>query len=661
MEDESDPLKPLPLVDSSSYSRALLDAITACLTLKAKARPQSVTQLQKLLAGETSIGTVITEQNNNKDLEQDETRKIDKNSDNNTNSQVEQSVTSQSSSSNKSKKPILLALSLSVICGIAYFGFTQYQQIQAKEKQTYITKQNDNKAWQQAETSNTVTSYQLYLDNWNSGQYSTEAKQRADELAAQQQLTKLNAEQRAKAERTQIISKVQQHLKELGYKTPTHGNLDIRTQKAIEAFEKKQDMLVTGDVDNILVNKLGSIIEQKRKIAIKRKDENDWAKAKSLNTLNAYKKYAVEQPKGIYLAQANNYIDDLSWALARKINSIKAYQNYINSNTTGNYKAKAEGKIASIELENTKVALTINVTPSNASIRILNAKEKYSQGVRLFPKTYEVVISQFGHDTKNVSIDLSKSNHTFNYELVSNMSAAINDIINTFVDIPAGSFELGCENNKLCRSAEKPKSSISISSFEMMSTEITFAMWDMCVATQGCSHKPSDEGWGRDNRPVINVSYNDITQQFIPWLNNVTNGQYRLPSEAEWEYAARAGSTSQYPWGEKSSCSQAHYGATSLICTAEKSTKPVKSYQPNAFGLYDMQGNVWEWVQDCWNPNHKSASKDGKARMTGDCKAAIHRGGSWTSLPKELRSAHRDWFTRTKKGKNDGFRLVQSK
>lgn len=228
----------------------------------------------------------------------------------------------------------------------------------------------------------------------------------------------------------------------------------------------------------------------------------------------------------------------------------------------------------------------------------------------------------------------------------------------SLVNIPAGRFRMGGTEY----GNEKPIRTVNIKAFRMMAHEVTFAQWDACVADGGCKHKPDDAGWGRGNRPVMRVSWNDITQQFIPWLNQATGQRFRLPSEAEWEYAARAGSTTEYSWGDSISCSRARYGRRANgECSNSGGTVPVKSFAPNAFGLYDMHGNVWEWVQDCWNGDYQGAPTDGSASTRGDCSNRVLRGGSWSFEPNYLRSAVRFGYPASDPNDNVGFRLVQDR
>ena len=231
------------------------------------------------------------------------------------------------------------------------------------------------------------------------------------------------------------------------------------------------------------------------------------------------------------------------------------------------------------------------------------------------------------------------------------------------VVVPAGTFRMGCVSGRDCQDDELPVHQVTIARpFAVGMYEVTFAEWGACVASGGCNgYQPGDMGWGRGRRPVIKVSWEDAVA-YIRWLSEQTGQQYRLLSEAEWEYVARAGTTTRYWWGNKIGRNRANcFG-----CGSQWSgfwsvrTAPVGSFKANAFGLHDMHGNVWEWAQDCWNGSYSGAPRDGRAWEGGKCSRRILRGGSWESRPGSLRSANRTWDTADDRDIIYGFRIARS-
>ena len=167
-----------------------------------------------------------------------------------------------------------------------------------------------------------------------------------------------------------------------------------------------------------------------------------------------------------------------------------------------------------------------------------------------------------------------------------------------------------------------------------------------------------DQGWGRGRRPVINVNWHEA-KAYAAWLSKQTGKRYRLPSESEWEYAARAGTETVYSWGNEIGVNRANSFKSGSKWSG-KQTSPVGSFAPNGFGLYDMHGNVWEWVEDCWHDNYEGAPSDGSVWTSGgDSSRAVVRGGSWNSYPRDLRSAYRGGAAPSYRADNNGFRLVQ--
>jgi formylglycine-generating enzyme required for sulfatase activity len=202
--------------------------------------------------------------------------------------------------------------------------------------------------------------------------------------------------------------------------------------------------------------------------------------------------------------------------------------------------------------------------------------------------------------------------------------------------------------------------------FAIGRTEITFDEWSQCVGDGGCTSQPADEGWGRGRRPIINVSFNDITQQYLAWLSRKTGFTYRLPTEAEWEFAARGGAAAPagqaYSFGNDGAL-LCQYGNSSdgagkggTCSDGFATTAPAGSLKPNALGLFDMHGNVWEWMGDCWQPQYSAKA----AKPAGTCTTRVLRGGSWASNAAALRSAARGWESQDKSKNSIGFRVARA-
>jgi formylglycine-generating enzyme required for sulfatase activity len=215
--------------------------------------------------------------------------------------------------------------------------------------------------------------------------------------------------------------------------------------------------------------------------------------------------------------------------------------------------------------------------------------------------------------------------------------------------------------------------------------EITFDDWRRCVEGGGCKGEPADDGWGRERRPVIHVSYNEISEQYLPWLSKLTGFAYRLPTEAEWELASQGGNTSSRGGISETGSSvpvACSYGNSSDVAAKTRETiwagvgcndgflysAPVGSLNPNSLGIFDMHGNVWEWVSDCWRATYDTE----ETGNDGNCKYHVLRGGSWASefrfLPDGVwvgdavayRAAVRGWETSVKARNSIGFRVARS-
>ena len=243
------------------------------------------------------------------------------------------------------------------------------------------------------------------------------------------------------------------------------------------------------------------------------------------------------------------------------------------------------------------------------------------------------------------------------------------------VVLPGGIFNQG--SNVL--DSEQPVRRVTITSFAMGRSEVTVAQYLACVAAGGCAEPEWRERGGRyhheagsddhyrrlgpaltaPNNPIVGVSHADA-MRYAKWLSAHTNSTYRLPSESEWEYAARAGTNTAYFWGDVVGQGNANCDGCGSRWD-NKQTAPVAQFKPNAFGLYDMHGNVWEWTQDVWHPNYRGAPTDGSSWMTaGDQSRRVLRGGSWFNVSQDLRSADRNADAPVDRSGYAGFRVART-
>jgi formylglycine-generating enzyme required for sulfatase activity len=247
------------------------------------------------------------------------------------------------------------------------------------------------------------------------------------------------------------------------------------------------------------------------------------------------------------------------------------------------------------------------------------------------------------------------------------------------VVIPAGRFTMGSpetEEGRWSDGREGPQRPVTIGRPLLVGKyEVTFAEWDACADEGACKRDKTTAKaeWGRGRQPVMNVSWQEIDEQYLPWLNRKSGlsnkpkaEQYRLLSESEWEYAARAGTTGPFSFEGVISPSKVNYdsnytygGSAKDSAGYRRRTVEVGSLAANRWGLHEMHGNVWEWVQDCWNDNYNGALADGSARLSGDCSLRVLRGGSWLNVPRIVRSANRVRDSTTYRNFSVGFRVAR--
>ena len=420
---------------------------------------------------------------------------------------------------------------------------------------------DDQQAWEYAKNNHSTESYTAYIQKLPEGGYIDDANKALAALLAREEILTASNENL----RQQQIMNAQRQLRKHGFDVALSSELDSRTKSAIEAFEKNENLAITGDVDERLLSKLLSSYQDK--------DNSLWDSKQQEHSVLGYQQYLSTFPEGIHSHQAMKVIKQLT-AEKMRLNKQKR------------------------QLE-----------------------EKKRQAI---------------------------------------IARAITDLRNNLKTLPSGKFSMGCNQNDHCKPREMPRHTVFITAYKIMKTEVTFALWDACVLGGGCSTQAKDEGWGRGNRPVIGVNYVDIVEQFIPWIKAMTGEEFSLPSEAQWEYAARAGSVDKFVWGSDIDCLKARFSQFSGGCGNERKTALVNVYAPNQFGLYDMYGNVWEWTQDCWHHNYAGAPDNGSAWNEEHCDTGVIRGGSWVNQADFLRATVRGRYKRSVRSNANGFRLVMS-
>jgi len=320
--------------------------------------------------------------------------------------------------------------------------------------------------------------------------------------------------------------------------------------------------------------------------------------------------------------------------------------NFISAQTLSNIDFFAEGK---------KVVITYDLSdcePGEFYDVTLNFVEQSTLKVTV-PKTISGDIKKLTCGSKRIVWDIGADVSTISgrfypeLEVMKAKKSTIykrNSVEIEFVDIPAGTFTMGSPSNEADRESDEQQHQVTLSAFKMSKNEITFAQYDAFCDFTGRS-KPGDEGWGRGNRPVINVSWEDA-KAFADWMG------CRLPTEAEWEYACRAGTTTPFNTGNKLTLNNANYDSEL------EETQPVGSYPSNGWGLNDMHGNVWEWCSDWYESNYSSSSQTNPIGPSLGV-SRVFRGGGWDGHERFCRSSDRNDYDFPWNSLVDlGFRLV---
>jgi formylglycine-generating enzyme required for sulfatase activity/serine/threonine protein kinase len=412
-----------------------------------------------------------------------------------------------------------------------------------------------------------------------------------------------------------------------------------------------------------------SIHEDQALVHLERLDHQAWGKAEFEGTRAAIESYLEQFPGGLHEADAKIALEEIrlaeqardrelqdlerqdheAWEAARTARTVAAIDQYLEAWPAGLHGDEAR------ELKR-QIQAAANDQRAFDAARKLNTIDAYQSYVDAFPKGNSVAQALEAIDGLTL-----RPGKTFR---------DCSDCP-TMVVVPAGSFWQGSdETDSDALKMETPRRMVTFAEpFAVSVFEITLEQWDRCVADGGCSTRPRDNGWGRGSRPVIMVSWNDA-QEFTSWLSQKTGQSYSLPSESQWEYAARAGEESDWLSGDAARvCEYGNIAGQESgfrwqheDCgdQAAMETLPVGSFRPNAFGVYDVIGNVAEWTLDCMNLSYLDAPADGSAWGRGICSSRMTRGGSWFTGTREVRLPAR--FNLKNGDRNDftGFRVVRT-
>ncbi len=401
---------------------------------------------------------------------------------------------------------------------------------------------------------------------------------------------------------------------------------------------------------------------------INKYDERAWQQTQDRNTLAAYEDYLEAWPEGLYASQAREKIAELKaaaearakdaaeraaqeagdWEDAARENTIESYERYLAKHPAGRNSEEARRRIEALQQAAADEAAWAEAKASGRA-------SSYEQYLASFP--------QGAHVAEAIAaLEQLKPAPGRTFRDCNGCPL--------MVSLPSGTAQLGAApDDGTARPNEGPKRPVTFPNlFAIGVTEITFADWEICVSEGGCPTIGRDNGWGRDQRPVINVSW-DNAMQYASWLSKKSGFAYSLPSEAEWEYAARAGDARTWPGGSPAALCAIANGAAAESglqwanpeCTdpASDRTLPAGTLVANAFGVRDMIGNVGEWTLDCNTLNLRDAPTDGGADQRGSCNQRVVRGGSWFSGPADLRYTARLMQRRGDNNDFTGFRLVR--
>ena len=411
------------------------------------------------------------------------------------------------------------------------------------------------------------------------------------------------------------------------------GGVQTRTRQAIRVWQAAKGMAETGYLTR----------EQAETLVALGQEAEEARRAAQVQAEQAAQEEAARQVRAA---------DDAAYAQAQRIDTAAAYADYLRAYPTGQHVLEARTRQAALQEAARQAQEAARRAQADdaayAAAERAETAEGYEEYLRAYPQGWHA------QEARERQARLQwRVGQTFRDSLRNGGQGP------EMVVVPAGSFMMGCVSGRDWVSCQPAHRVTMEQPFAVGQYEVTFAEWDACVAGGGCQgYRPGDEGWGRGRQAVIHVSWDDA-QAYVTWLSDQTGKTYRLLSEAEWEYVARAGTTTQYWWGDEIGRNRANCDGCGSQWD-DKQTAPVGSFAENGWGVRDVHGNVWEWVQDCGNGSYAGAPNDGRAWESGDCGRRVLRGGSWFDNPRVLRSANRGRSAADSRFYHFGFRIAQS-
>jgi len=339
--------------------------------------------------------------------------------------------------------------------------------------------------------------------------------------------------------------------------------------------------------------------------------------------------------------------DEIAWNYLKSTTDVGALRQFANEFPRGGHKGEAEARIAALEQE-----------AARADGERMRLAALTPQTQTAAPPTLVAPVGPLPPERERA--------------LKPKDSFKECDGCPAMITMPAGAFTMGSPAGEPQRSSDEgPQQQIAIRRmFAVGRSQVSFEEWFACVAEGGCNaYRPGDYGWGAGKRPVINVSWTDA-KAYVKWLSEKTGAAYRLLSESEREYVARGCTSPACPstpfwFGKEISPGRANYDWRYSYDGSAKAQPPRRTVatdasEANPFGLLHVHGNVWEWVEDCWNQSLAGLPNDGAPRITGDCSSRVIRGGAWSDEPKDLRSAKRSWEVVGERRAEIGFRVART-